>query len=197
MLSMIVIHGDARITVFFTHRVIGITWKFRRADTRNIFPWWVTRWVDDPQPLSRKASLTCTTQLQTPNNIPVGCAGISEHRGPLYPVLLSPFPFIFDPTMTTKEPSISQLIDDVKLGKEHTISFSNVGTVLPKNPAVSNLAVLTFARMAFTIASKSKGSILDVVSKLASNQTIEVRLYSTVHNLNPIEISANHCCRNY
>ena len=81
--------------------------------------------------------------------------------------------------MATEIPSdIAQLMADMKLGREHTIAFPDTTTTIPrKNLTVCNLAALNFSRAAFAIVSKSKGSIwTDVVPKLVSSQTIEVRL---------------------
>ena len=93
--------------------------------------------------------------------------------------------------MATEIPSdIAQLMADMKLGREHTITFPDTATTIPrKNLTVCNLAALNFSRAAFAIVVKSKGSIwTDVVPKLVSSQTIEVRLQSAVQSIYPIEI---------
>jgi len=91
--------------------------------------------------------------------------------------------------MATEKPNIAQFMADMKLGREHTIAFPNTST-LPRNSLTfCNLAALNFSRIAFAIVLNSKGSIwTDVVPKLISSQTIEVRLHSAVQRIYPIEI---------
>ena len=94
--------------------------------------------------------------------------------------------------MASETPSdIAQLMADMELGREHTITFPDTAIIPRKNLTVCNLAALNFSRTAFAIVVKSKGSIwTDVVPKLVSSQTIEVRLQSAVQSIYPIEILA-------
>jgi len=91
--------------------------------------------------------------------------------------------------------NIAQLMADMKLGREHTIAFPSTSIIPRNNLTVCNLAALNFSRTAFAIVLNSKGSIwTDVVPKLISSQTIEVRFQSAEYDLSDRDIRRMLAC---
>ncbi|KAI6161833.1 hypothetical protein EDD17DRAFT_648441 [Pisolithus thermaeus] len=75
--------------------------------------------------------------------------------------------------MANEKPSAINFVNDVRIGKEQTVTFAGINLLAEKNLTLYTLAVLTFVRTAFAILEKSQGSWADVISQLATRQTIE------------------------
>ncbi|KAI5983090.1 hypothetical protein EDD15DRAFT_1913835 [Pisolithus albus] len=75
--------------------------------------------------------------------------------------------------MANEKPNAVNFVNDVRIGKEQTIAFTDIDLLPERNLTLDTLAVLTFVRSAFTILGKSRGSWADVILQLASRQTVE------------------------
>ncbi|KAI6126545.1 hypothetical protein F5141DRAFT_1081609 [Pisolithus sp. B1] len=75
--------------------------------------------------------------------------------------------------MTNEKPSAVNFVNDVRIGKEQTVTFTGINLLPERNLTLYTLAVLTFVRTAFAILEKSQGSWADVIPQLATRQTIE------------------------
>ncbi|KAG6334038.1 hypothetical protein ID866_5055 [Astraeus odoratus] len=96
--------------------------------------------------------------------------------------------------MTTSQSSATQLVDDVKSGKEYTICFSDIPPLPEKNVAVYNLAILALLRKAFTIvahARQAQPTWIDVVPMLIAKETIQESLDAIVRKKWPNTLRAD------
>ncbi|KAI6041632.1 hypothetical protein EDC04DRAFT_2601564 [Pisolithus marmoratus] len=75
--------------------------------------------------------------------------------------------------MANGKPGAVGFVNEVRLGKEQTITFSGIDLLPERNLTLYTLAVLTFVRTAFAILEKSEGSWADVIPQLATRQIIE------------------------
>ncbi|KAI6020390.1 hypothetical protein BKA83DRAFT_1531152 [Pisolithus microcarpus] len=67
----------------------------------------------------------------------------------------------------------NSVVNDVRIGKEQTITFTGIDLLPERNLTLYTLAVLTFVRTAFATVEKSQGSWDDVIPQLATRQAIE------------------------
>ncbi|KAI6126552.1 hypothetical protein F5141DRAFT_1081680 [Pisolithus sp. B1] len=75
--------------------------------------------------------------------------------------------------MANAKPSAVNFVNDVRIGKEQTVTFTGINLLPERNLTLYTLAVLTFVKTAFAILEKSQGSRADVIPQLASRQTVE------------------------
>ncbi|KAI6032262.1 hypothetical protein BKA83DRAFT_4488860 [Pisolithus microcarpus] len=75
--------------------------------------------------------------------------------------------------MANEKPSAVNFVNDIRIGKEQTVTFPGIDLLPERNLTLYALAALTFVRTAFAILGKSRSSWADVIPQLASRQTVE------------------------